>query len=220
MKNSSISMTRKAYQDIKHMILIGELAPGQIVNEAPIQAILHMGRTPVHEALLRLSQEGLVHIIPRKGIQIGKISEKQIRDIYEARLLLEPFYLKKYADRLENSWLSSIKDSFEQLSKDKRPDGQEEAFRCVCLDNEFHSTIILASGNEYIIRLANHYLDQLSPIRIATTLHSGRFAKSCREHVQIIRALLNKDISKASSLLKGHLEASLQEAVANLEPKS
>ena len=62
------SMMLKAYTAIKQMIISNELAPGTVVNESDLQEILGIGRTPIHEALLRLSVEQFVTIIPRRGI--------------------------------------------------------------------------------------------------------------------------------------------------------
>ena len=59
------SLTNKAYLQIKEMIISNLLEPGEIINEAALQELLHIGRTPIHEALLRLSVEQFVTIIPR-----------------------------------------------------------------------------------------------------------------------------------------------------------
>ncbi len=64
------SLSQVAYDQIKTMILQKDLTPGQFINEAQLQALLGLGRTPVREAVLALAQDKLVHIHPRKGIEI------------------------------------------------------------------------------------------------------------------------------------------------------
>ena len=63
------SLSQVAYDQIKTMILQKDLTPGQFINEAQLQALLGLGRTPVREAVLALAQDKLVHIIPEKGLK-------------------------------------------------------------------------------------------------------------------------------------------------------
>lgn len=84
------SLSQVAYDQIKTMILQKDLTPGQFINEAQLQALLGLGRTPVREAVLALAQDKLVHIHPRKGIEISRPTLKDIHDIFEIRSLLEP----------------------------------------------------------------------------------------------------------------------------------
>ena len=219
MNTPNLSMTQKAYQEIKSMIMLGKLAPGQIVNEAMMQEKLHLGRTPIHEAFLQLSQDQLVTIIPRKGIQICSISVKQIHDIFEARIFLEPAILEKYADCLDLNHFSVLLNNFQCLTDGGIPEDKEMAMGSVFLDNELHSAIIRSSKNDYLIEMMNHYLDLLSLIRMTTTLRSARAVSSNQEHFQIVQAIVKHDISKACLLLKEHLVASYKDTVFHYIPQ-
>ena len=77
------SLVAKAYEDIKEKIITLYFLPGQYLNEAAISGLLQVGRTPVHQALQRLELEGLVEIMPRKGVVVLPDSISEIIKILE-----------------------------------------------------------------------------------------------------------------------------------------
>lgn len=91
-KQTSVNI---AYETIKGKILTCEFKPGQLVSEKEIVEELKISRTPVREALNILSGEGLLNIIPKKGVQISDLSVKKLKEIFEIRRILEPFSIKQ-----------------------------------------------------------------------------------------------------------------------------
>src|ERR1700704_986824 len=85
----SSSLTQRAYEAIKEKVITLYFLPGQYLNEAAICDLLNMGRTPVHQALQRLQQEGLIDVVPRKGVIIQPDSISQIIEFLDARLTVE-----------------------------------------------------------------------------------------------------------------------------------
>ena len=83
--NNGGIVCRRSRMTTKMMILQKELTPGQFINEAQFQALLGLGRTPVREAVFALARDNLVHIHPRKGIEISRPTLKDIHDIFEIR---------------------------------------------------------------------------------------------------------------------------------------
>ena len=83
------SLSEQAYHQIRKKILTLELAPGTIINEADLRHELGLGRTPIREALLRLAQQKLVTIVPRRGMFVTDIRLEDIRQLFELRLALE-----------------------------------------------------------------------------------------------------------------------------------
>ena len=105
------SLSQVAYDQIKTMILQKDLTPGQFINEAQLQALLGLGRTPVREAVLALAQDKLVHIHPRKGIEISRPTLKEAGNAGQtAAPLIEldnEFHLK-LVDTLHNQYASQL----------------------------------------------------------------------------------------------------------------
>ena len=113
------SLSQVAYDQIKTMILQKDLTPGQFINEAQLQALLGLGRTPVREAVLALAQDKLVHIHPRKGIEISRPTLKDIHDIFEIRSLLEPLILHQCFHQVDLQWAVDMRTLLLQHQDDE-----------------------------------------------------------------------------------------------------
>jgi DNA-binding GntR family transcriptional regulator len=92
------TLAQRAYARLEEMIVVGELAPGEIVSEQRISKALGIGRTPVREALHRLAANEMVRISPRRGSIVGAIGPEQRRVLFEARHPLERL-LARFAAR-------------------------------------------------------------------------------------------------------------------------
>src|SRR5258708_4143535 len=88
-KPSAGSLSDQAYDAIKEKVITLYFLPGQYLNEAAICKLLDLGRTPVHQALQRLQVEGLIAVVPRKGVIIQPDSISQILEFLDARMVVE-----------------------------------------------------------------------------------------------------------------------------------
>src|SRR5262245_10086157 len=93
------SLVAHAYAELKEKIIRGYFLPGQYLNEAAICALLSVGRTPVHQALQRLELDGLIEIVPRKGVIVLPDSIAEIIKILDSRLAVEPELARAAAGR-------------------------------------------------------------------------------------------------------------------------
>ena len=95
----NVSLREAVYQTLRRAILTNLLKPGERLMELKLAAELGVSRTPVREALRQLELEGLVSIVPNKGAYVIGITEKDMKDIYAARSLLEGRCTKSEAKR-------------------------------------------------------------------------------------------------------------------------
>lgn len=205
-----------AYQQIKSLILENQLKPGQFVNEAQLQELLGLGRTPVREAILQLAENELITIHPRKGIEISRISPKAIHDIFEIRILIEPEILRTNFNKLDKDQLISFRTSFQEAAVSDKLSLQE-CIRLADLDNQFHLAIVSSMGNQYTTQLMNTFVDKLTIIRSTVSVQSaGRLRVSSNEHINIINSILDGNIDEACTQLQRHLTISYDEAVRTL----
>ena len=189
------SLSQVAYDQIKTMILQKDLTPGQFINEAQLQALLGLGRTPVREAVLALAQDKLVHIHPRKGIEISRPTLKDIHDIFEIRSLLEPLILHQCFHQVDLQWAVDMRTLLLQH-----------------LDNEFHLKLVDTLHNQYASQLMRSLTEYLNLIRI-TAWRPSRYQVSNREHIDILNAILERRPEDACRLLSEHIQLSYQEAI-------
>lgn len=110
--------TKRAYDIIKQKILSCEYKPGQLISEKEIVEELNISRTPIREALNKLNGEGLLNIIPKKGIQISDLSIKKLKEIFEIRHLLEPLSVKLAIKNIQEKDIEYLKTCSIALSND------------------------------------------------------------------------------------------------------
>ena len=94
-------LTDRAYERIKHDVITCVLAPGTEVSEPQLCLQYRLGKAPVRMALIRLAHDGLVRAIPRRGYRISPVTLKDIQDIFELRLMLEPLAARMAAGKID-----------------------------------------------------------------------------------------------------------------------
>ena len=95
----------QAYDEIREKIINCEYEPGEALSELELTKELGFGRTPLHNAFIRLAAEGLVTLIPKKGVIVNGISLNDQLEIFDVRLMIEPELIRKYGDSIELSYL-------------------------------------------------------------------------------------------------------------------
>ena len=191
----------RAYQTIKDNIINCTYLPGTIINEELIRETIGASRTPIRDALSRLEQEGLVKILPKKGIVISNITVKELNMLYESRLLLEPHVVKNYGSRiLQETYLHYYQMYHNFLEQDKKEYSYAE------MDDSFHQLFINASENSYFINLYSTIESQIRRTRmISGKTASSRLRLNVDEHLSIVESALKNDWEVASSAMKNHL---------------
>jgi DNA-binding GntR family transcriptional regulator len=145
-KLDSESLSNQAYEKIEELIVTMTLKPGSPVSEAQLSTMLNIGRTPIREAMQRLSREHLVSILPKRGIFIADLNpQKQLR-VLETRRELERLICKKAAKRAT----AEERKEFERIAKDFRK-AQKEKNESLFLkvDKELNELTVIAAKNEY-----------------------------------------------------------------------
>ncbi|AMB87780.1 GntR family transcriptional regulator [Pseudomonas agarici] len=140
------SLVDLAYMQIEELIATLQLPPGQMVSENMLSTLIGLGRTPVREALQQLAREGLVVIMPKRGIVVSEIDVKKQLRLLEVRREIERYLVGAAAKRAE----PDERVEFARLAKNMRLASQEsdgEAF--LELDRKFNKLVIKAGRNEY-----------------------------------------------------------------------
>ena len=199
------------YDYIKKEIILGNFEAGSVFDEAKVAKELNLSRTPVREAVLRLQSEGYLTIIPRKGTLVSNISITDIKEVYQYRMILECNVIKELDNiniDLLNSWKiyfnKLINEDYTNLVLPVEKDSIDD------IDKLFHLSIIGLLNNKLINKEETLLMDKSARIRYVSNKNNKRYIDSLKEHISIIDALLNKDLDKASKLMKEHLLNSLR----------
>ena len=105
MKKTETNLKQIAYETIKRKIIHCDYMPNDILSEMMLMEEIDASRTPIREALNMLSQEGLVRIIPKKGIMVLPLTMKEVAMTFEARMLMEPYIIEHYSQYIDHEKL-------------------------------------------------------------------------------------------------------------------
>ncbi|SHE76340.1 GntR family transcriptional regulator [Alkalibacter saccharofermentans] len=203
-----------AYKSIKDKILKCELVPGSIISEAAIVLELGISRTPIREALLRLSQENFVTIYPRKGIIVSQITVKDIHEVFQIREIVEPEIAKMACKNMSKEFLLDLKRRFDEIPFNLDGSQANEYFD---LDIEFHKYIISCGNNSKLTEFTDKIFDLDYRIRVMSTLEIDDVEKRSKpEHFEIIDALIEQDLDKIEKSIRIHLKNAHKQALMKI----
>ncbi|RMC35819.1 GntR family transcriptional regulator [Paracoccus alkanivorans] len=140
------TLTDRAYKQIEEMIVSLHLSPGQVLSEAQLAEELGIGRTPVREALQRLSSEGLINVLPRRGILVSEINPSRQLLLLELRREVERLCTRKAAMRALPAEREAFAKLADQLAETARTRDDAAFMR---LDLEFNQAILKTCRNEF-----------------------------------------------------------------------
>jgi len=209
-KPSTKKLADRAYDEIRSMILNMKLLPGQTILIDELAAQLGMSRTPVREAVARLSasMEGLVAMVPRKGIVVTIPSVEGMREIYEIIQGLEGQAVKLAIQRIDPPTLRALEESVKAQEAALERDDLDAWAQA---DRRFHHLLIEASKNRRLRELVQLFDGQLHRTRVATLRLRATLAESTRDHRAILDALHARDAEAAVRVHTAHRERALNE---------
>lgn len=144
--DQGLSLTERAYTHLEEMIVTLQLPPGSAVSEAALAQRLGIGRTPIREALQRLSRERLVTILPRRGIIVSEINVKSQLRLLEVRREVERLVAKSAARRSTPEERELFLELARRFEKSAKTNDDVEFMR---VDHEFNDLTVLAARNEF-----------------------------------------------------------------------
>lgn len=206
------TLSEVAYERLKDKLISAQYVPGQFLQETQVSADLELGRTPVNHALHRLQQEGLLEIIPRKGILVRADSLSEIYLALEARMLMEPYLAGACAERIDKSQMAEIDSINEAYEKER---GTGDKTRLMELDREFHYKIAEVARNKLLSDFLRSIHERMSRIWFLPLWQFHDFSVTAREHDEVIRAIRLKDAEGASKAMTAHLESLRQRIMAS-----
>ncbi len=198
------TLSEQAYQMIKQRLVSAHYEPGQFLQENVICKELKLGRTPVHQALHQLQQEGLLEIIPRKGIFIKVDSPSEVFTALEVRTLIEPHCAAQCAERAKAAdidYLKSILGQYEKLG------ASADHVRLMELDRAFHTAIAEIAGNRLIKDILRPIHERMSRIWFMPHWQFHDFDLTSNEHGRIVAAVEMRDPTAAASNMREHIES-------------
>lgn len=198
--------TDVAYECIKNKIISWEIAPLTDLSEDALQEELGISRTPIREAILRLQNEGFVYIYPRKGTIVSEVTKDLIEEIYQMRILNEPFISERASLKIDHGWLKEMKQLL--LNPPVGLSGQELRRYFIDLDWKLHMTILENCNNRFLQNEMKNVYDHNQRIRLKASNPKSEYDNSVQEHIDLIDAMLEKDQKKIHDAVVNHITES------------
>jgi len=202
------SATEIAYSALRSLILEGKYPLGAKLGETYLAELLGVSRTPVREALSRLSSEGLVEVLPHRGARIATWSPHDLENIYEMRALVESHAARRAAQTVQPADLDKLStlceaEEAELLCAEPRLNVIRD------LNREFHSTLVRAVPNErlqeIVISLVEFPSTLLSPNASPGVLMQSRLQRNLADHLDLVDALRAGDSAWAEAVMRSHM---------------
>ena len=205
----------EAYNAIKNMLYYKELYPGQRIVYGDIAARLNMSLTPVIQALNKLEYSELVFYRPNKGYFVGQITEKEIEEVYQARMALEVAIVPSIIHNISKEDLLLIKNNLEEYEASLT---SLETNRINMLkDMQFHLKLAEYGQQAVIQKLLTALYERICLKYRPEYLGDERIHRAKREHRRIFQAFEMKDEKEAISAIVAHNESSVKFMTGTLD---
>jgi DNA-binding GntR family transcriptional regulator len=207
---SQLTLKEKAYQEVRRLIITGEIKPGEFLSERSLVERLEMSRTPIRSALDRLEIEGFIKQSPKQGVVVEEISINRAFDIYELRIAIESYVVNKLSLRtIQESEIKRIQENLNQqkLLIDTEMYDNASFLAFLSLDLEFHNELIKIVENKEFIQIMDQIQDKL--LLIASNVfrkQENRMMVSYEDHMRIFNYILNGQNKEAVEEMIKHLE--------------
>jgi DNA-binding GntR family transcriptional regulator len=198
------NLVDRAYSALKEKIISNQYPPGYRALERELCAELQMSRTPVREALIRLSKEGLIELIPRQGMRVVPMSPEIMLEIYEVITCLEDKALELIMHRnLTNSSLTGLEHAVMDMESALEEDDLEA---WALADERFHAELFVLCGNSILSTLAATLKTKIQRARMITLRMRPKPVRSNEEHRQMLEHLKEGRGKDARLLHRQHRE--------------
>jgi len=199
------SLRDQAYLEIKRRINRLEYRPGAYLNEAQISRQLKIGRTPVHQALDRLMREGLLQVIPRKGVVVQSISLDEVLHLLEARLVNEPYCVGLAVERATPDDIARMQELLAAAGPLIRARDRE---RLMNLDRSFHRLISQAAHNAVLADILTMLHERSLRFWFIAFGDDLQLRRVDEEHRAILAAVRAGNRAEAEAAMRAHIESS------------
>jgi DNA-binding GntR family transcriptional regulator len=186
---------------IYEAVIDQRLAPGAKLSEASLCTAFGVGRMRIRRCLLILASREVVELQPNRGAYVAQPSAQQAREIFEARLAIEPSLARLAAERVKRSDVKTLQALLRKEAQAHEAGNRREAIR---LSGQFHVALAQVADNAVMLRIVKDLVTRSSLI---IGMYGDPGFTNCRDddHMAIVEALLTKDGTQAEQLMKAHL---------------
>jgi DNA-binding GntR family transcriptional regulator len=201
--DSGMSASRRVYLSLRRRIVEMAMLPGTRVVERDIAEEFGTSRTPVHEAVQRLADEGLIEIVPRSGTFVARIPLDALDEANLVRQALETAIIEKAARRVTPADTARLRDI---LAEQEAAIASNDFGAFHRTDERFHALLAELSGYPGVWPIIQQAKTQMDRYRQLTLPLEGRMAGVLEEHRAVVDAIEARDPAQAVAAMREHLD--------------
>ncbi len=199
------SLTSAVQQALERMITLGELGPGDKLNEAALAERLGVSRGPVREAFRVLEEAGLLTLKKNRGVYVRQIPLQEALEIYELRAMMEAHVGAVLAESASEEQLTSLQVMIDSMEQAVQAQDSALYYR---LNVEFHETMVSFAGNRKLYLLYRRLTRELALFRRRNLAVQSLLTGSIQEHREVLAAIRSRNKKLAADTLRRHVQQS------------
>lgn len=192
-------LSSQVYETLKESIIKGDIKPGTRLTEKIVVEQLGVSSTPVREAFRRLNTEGLIEMIPYKGVRVKSIDVADLVEVYSCRAMFEKHSIKLAIENYTADFIEDLKDIIEH-SKDAQTQTDY-----VNYNTQFHNRILKQANNSRLVNFVKQLEDVILHNRMHSSYSEERKKEINKEHEEIINAISKLDSESAEAYMEQHI---------------
>ncbi|MFZ1813368.1 MAG: FCD domain-containing protein [Rhizobiaceae bacterium] len=213
---SDESVSEQAYRNIRNDIIFGHLRPSERLRLEALRKRYDVSVTTLREILNRLTSDGFVIAEGQKGFEVAPISDADLREIAELRILLETHALRLSFEKGDLDWEASVVAAYHklhvlELRMISGDTSVKEAWKRS--DWGFHHALIAGCGSRFLLQTHGQVFDKYLRYQMLALTFRGERASI--EHKQLLDSALSRDIATGVQVLSQHISGGVDHAIAN-----
>ena len=196
------SLRESVTESLRTAIIAGTLEEGTLYSAPALAAAFGVSATPVREAMMDLTREGLVETVKNKGFRITTMSDRELDELTEIRLLLEPPVVGHVAGTVPPSGIKVLRSMANDIVGAARL-GDLTAY--LAADRIFHAELLRYAGNGQLVELATSLRSRTRLYGLKILSDSNRLANSAQEHHELLDLIETGDAAGAAELMRRHI---------------
>ena len=211
-----ISIADQIFEKLERDILSGKYPQGEILSELRLSGELGVSRTPIREAIRKLELEGLVLMIPRRGAEVARISEKSLKDVLEVRRSLEELAIELACQRMTEEDMQALEEAQKAF---KAAIDQGDAMKIAETDEAYHDVIYHSTRNKRLVQILNNLREQMYRFRLEYIKDEDKRQILQLEHEKILAVLRLRHMAEAKAVARGHIDNQEITVLKNLKER-
>jgi DNA-binding GntR family transcriptional regulator len=196
------SLREQVSNALRAAVISGEMVPGVLYSVPSLAVQFGVSATPVREAMLDLSREGLVETVRNKGFRVTEMTDQQLDEITELRALIEVPTVAHLAESIEPEQVEMLRPYAEQICAAA---AAGDLLAYVEADRQFHRALLDLSGNQRLSEVVGELRAQTRLYGLAKLVEDERLTHSAEEHLEILDALGAHDAELAERIMRRHI---------------